>query len=314
MRTLALANIGFVGQNLSRPECVLACQSGMLYLSDGRGGVTGIAPTGEQSFLGAAPIVPNGIALLRDGSFAVANLLEDNGGVWLRRRDGVFEPWITEIDGRTLGSVNFVWLDHEERLWICVSSRTKFTGTYDRHSSDGYIAIHDGRGSRIVAEGLTWTNECRLDPQRNVLVVNETFGRRLTRFHVRQNGDLYERHTLAEFGKGDFPDGMAIDEEGGVWIASIVSNRIIRVEIDGTQRLVLEDPSPESSQIEDLYLADQLTRTRVTAARGSILSNVSSIAFGGPNLKQVFLGSLGGNAIATFNSSVAGIPPVHWTW
>ncbi len=44
------------------------------------------------------------------------------------------------------------------------------------------------------------------------------------------------------------------------------------------------------------------------------LKNISSIAFGGPDLRTVFLGCLGGDALATFRSPVAGLAPAHWEY
>ena len=55
--------LSFVGHDLERPECVLACASGRLFVSDGRGGVTTIAPDGTQHMIGQSSLVPNGIAL-----------------------------------------------------------------------------------------------------------------------------------------------------------------------------------------------------------------------------------------------------------
>jgi hypothetical protein len=42
------------------------------------------------------------------------------------------------------------------------------------------------------------------------------------------------------------------------------------------------------------------------------LRNISSLAFGGKDLKTVYLGCLLGDSLATFRSPVAGRPPVHW--
>ena len=88
---IGLDGIGFVGQGLARPECVLATRRGDLFVSDKRGGVMHIAPDGTQRLIGGGSLVPNGIALLRDGSFAIANL-SDDGGVWRLHRDGRIEP------------------------------------------------------------------------------------------------------------------------------------------------------------------------------------------------------------------------------
>ena len=189
-----------VGHDLQRPECVLACASGRLYVSDGRGGVTSIAPDGSQRMIGRGSLVPNGIALCRDGSFLVANLGAE-GGVWRIGADGQAAPFLQEIDGRVLPRVNFVTLDLQERIWVCVSALAT-EDAYPIHDKTGFIILIDNRGARIVADGLQYTNECRVDASARHVFVNETFGRRLTRFALSRDGALGERTTFAEFSRG----------------------------------------------------------------------------------------------------------------
>ena len=45
-----------------------------------------------------------------------------------------------------------------------------------------------------------------------------------------------------------------------------------------------------------------------------VLPNVTSIAWGGPDLRTAYVGSVSGRSIATFASPVAGARPVHWDW
>ena len=115
------------------------------------------------------------------------------------------------------------------------------------------------------------------------------------------------------FGKGTYPDGLSFDAEGGVWITSIVSNRVIRVAPDGSQQLVLEDADPAHLDwTEEAYLAGTMGRPHLDKAAGRVLKNISSLAFGGPGLRTAYLGCLLGDAIASFPSPVAGHPPAHW--
>ena len=43
-----------------------------------------------------------------------------------------------------------------------------------------------------------------------------------------------------------------------------------------------------------------------------VLRNVSSITFGGPDLKTAYLGNLLDDCIYAFQSQIAGAPPPHW--
>lgn len=303
----------FVGRGLARPECVLACASGRLYVSDRRGGVTAIDPDGEQRLIGSSTLVPNGIALCRDGSFLVSNLGAD-GGLWRIDGDGTVTPWLLEVEGERLPRVNFVTADPDGRVFACVSAL--HTGDdYPVDDRTGFILVVDEAGARIVADGLQYTNECRLDPSGRWLYVNETFGRRVTRFAVTAQGALHDREAYAEFGRGDFPDGLALDAEGGVWIVCVGSNRVYRVAPDRTVETILDDSvGAIVAELEAAFEARRLTRPLLSAARGTTLRNISSIAFGGPDLRTAYLGCLGGDALASFRAPVAGVRPVHWTW
>ena len=147
------------------------------------------------------------------------------------------------------------------------------------------------------------------------LYVNETFARRLSRFRVAADGALWGRETVTTFGHGTYPDGLAFDAEGHVWITSIISNRVLRVGPDGAAQVVLEDADPAHVQwCEDAYLAGTLGRPHLDRAAGRVLKNISSLAFGGPDLRTAYLGCLLGDAIAYFRTPVAGSAPFHWTY
>lgn len=314
------ASLSFVGHGLVRPECVLATRAGMLYTADWRGGVAATDATGTSSLIAATTgppraLRPNGIALRRDGSFLLADLGETTGGVFALARDGSVRPFCTAVDGAALPPTNFVFEDDRGRAWITVSTRcVPRAAAYRADVADGFIVVVDARGARIVADGLGYTNEAMLSPDGAWLYVNETFARRLSRFRVGPDGALSGRETFTTFGHGTYPDGLAFDADGHAWITSIVSNRVLRVAPDGSAQVVLEDADPAHVQwCEDAYLAGTLGRQHLDRAAGRVLRNISSLAFGGPDLRTAYLGCLLGDAIACFRTPVAGCPPFHWT-
>ena len=303
----------WIGRDLERPECVVCGRDGTVYASDRRGGVTAIAPDGTQSLHARPGLLVNGFALEPDGAFLVANLGVE-GGVWRVRRDGTAEPVLMEVDGVALPGANFVLRDAAGRTWISISAR-RHGGEFRADVADGFLVLLDARGARIVADGLSWTNECRLDASGRHLYVVETFARTLTRFAIGPDGSLSARTAFTRFGHGTYPDGLALDVEGGIWVSSVVSNRLIRVTPDGAQQLLLEDADPERvDALERLFLAGRLTRERVLDDPHSTLGNLSSIAFGGPDLRTIHLGSLCRRSLATFRVAVAGLAPAHWSW
>ncbi|NIF52291.1 SMP-30/gluconolactonase/LRE family protein [Burkholderia sp. Ax-1724] len=313
--------IAFTGQDLQRPECVLATESGALFVADWRGGVTEIRPSGQQvTYLGHAvdgeTLKPNGIALQRDGSFLIAHLGAERGGLFRLQRDGSVSTVLRTVDGLDLPPTNFVVADHLGRLWVTVSTRkVPRAAGYRPDVADGFVVLIDERGARIVADGLGYTNECVLDATHHYLYVNETFGRKLSRFRVAEDGSLGQKEVFAEFGAGTYPDGLAQDVEGNFWITSIVSNRVLRVDRNGRSEIYLEDCEPSHlGWVEEAFVNSRMDRPHLDNVRSKVLRNISSLAFGGHDLQTGFLGCLLGDSLATIRMPVAGVPPVHWSF
>jgi len=316
-----LDSLSFVGSGLVRPECVLATAGGDLYSADWRGGVAHLRPDGSQAlYAGPGPdglaLKPNGIALLRDGSFLLTHLGVADGGVFRLHRDGRVEPWLQGVEGQELPPTNFVTEDARGRFWVTVSTRLQPRALgYRRGCDDGFIVRVDERGAAIVADGLGYTNEVALHPSGRWLYVNETFGRRLSRFALRGDGSLGAKEVVTEFGPGTYPDGLAFDEEGQAWIVSIVSNRLIRVAPDGAQTLWLEDADADHlAWTEAAFDAGELDRPHLDGNPARVLRNVSSIAFAGADRRTAVLGCLLGDRLATLRLPVAGVAPTHWTF
>jgi sugar lactone lactonase YvrE len=288
-------------------------------VSDRRGGVSVVRPDGSSTLIEAwgrpEGFLPNGIALLPDRDILIANL-SPPGGVWRLKPNGQASLHLSEVDGTPLPPINFVGLDRAGRIWITVSTRLlPREKAFRKKQADGFIVVQDEHGARIVADGLGYTNEAIVDPTGRWLYVNETVARRTSRFPIRLDSSLGEKEVVAEYPPATFPDGLAFDAEGGVWIVSVASNRVIRVAPDGSQQIVLEDADSEVlRQVAEAYDRDRFGRDDMDAGRSRPLGNLASIAFGGDDLRRVYLGSLHGERLASFRSPIAGAEPVHWTF
>ena len=311
-------NIRYVAAGLNRPECVLATASGNLYTSDWTRGIARISPDGAVS--GAVDpsvierkLLPNGFAMTRELSFLFANLGED-GGVWSASREKPAQPFLMEADGRKIPPANFVWIDPLDRIWITVSALTRSHPYFSRNEKEGFIVLVDRGSARIVADGLTWTNELRMSPDRRYLYVNETVAGRTARYRVADNGDLHDKFDI-QMPPGTFPDGMAVDQQGGIWTICVVSGRLVRIDPSGSFEIVLEDF--EQSKIDALcaaFPAGEVTRDLIVASKGKYLDNPSSIAFGGKDRKTLYMGSISASRLVAIDLPVAGLKPAHWEW
>lgn len=310
-----LADLAQIGNGLHRPECVLATKDGSLYTGDWTLGIARIAPDGSTGHAVEADLIaqgfrPNGIAMTRDGDFLFANMGKA-GGVWRVGRRGEVHPFATELEGRPIPRTNFVLVDRDQ-AWVTISARTRKHEHYTAEENTGQILlVRDGKVT-VAAEGLNWLNELRISPDGKHLFVNETFACRTTRYDLSADGLLTNPRQL-NFPNDTYPDGMAFDAEGALWIACVISNRLIRVAPDLTWTILFEDADRrELKTIASTYAKGCLTWDHISQSRGTRVSNLSSIAFGGPDLKTMYLGGLGIDAVQVLRSPVAGLAMEHW--
>jgi gluconolactonase len=281
--------VTFVGHNLSRPECIVAEPDGTLWISDDRGGVTRLDPSGTQRIIGHIPGTPNGIALESSGQLLVADI--GAGAVHRLSRSGEHHTIFDRLAGEPLGSVNFVHFDQRGVLWITVSTRTNpRSEAIKRAIPDGYVVRIDEGRPRVVASGLCFPNELRVDEQYRYVYVAESAHGRVIRMPLRANGDLGppEPFGPAPLFNGAIVDGITFDALGGLWVTEVTRNGLYRLSSNGDCHCLFEDPA------------------------GKTLLFPSSITFGGPDLRTVFVGSIRATHLATFRSPVPGAKLAHW--
>ncbi len=324
------SQIQFVGHDLERPECILAERDGILWSADARGGVVRIAPDGSQQLIVQSTVstsgsssfenryvqtegsLPNGLAFDADGNFLIANFGTDS--LELMERDGKTRVLVDSIDGKPVGKANFVTRDTKGRLWLTVTTRmVPWTRHVEEMTYDGYIALIDDRGARIVADGLCGTNELRFDPEENFLYVAETTARRISRFEVRGDGSLSDRETYGPANVGGFCDGIAFDSFGNLWSTLIMADRLIAVTPNGDLLTLLDDGDQDgTAALDKAWEEGRVTPEIMAGASGALAPWMASLTFGGPDLKTVYLGSLRGTRIPYFRSPVAGQPLIYW--
>lgn len=318
MSTLATP-LPVVGSNLDRPESVIALADGRLYACDRECGVIRVGEHRDAAARITWPFeefVPNGIALQQDGSFLIANVGPE-GGAWRLTGPGRIERYLGEREGLPSTSLNFLYPDAEGRIWLslCTKQKPRILAYKRAHAGDGAIGVVGRSGKvEIVATGLGFTNELRVDPSGRWLYVNETQARCLSRFEILAGDRLGARQVVTSFGHGTWPDGLEFDAERGIWVTSIISNRVLRVDpASGHCETWLEDASDEAiAQAEADFAADDFGWNTIGRGRQFSLRNLSSLAFGGEDLRTAYLGSLFHTGVSVWRSPVAGHPPEHW--
>ena len=324
------ATLKTIGMDLQRPECILAEPDGSLWSADARGGVMHIRPDGSQTLIAqnvasgfanttdeaskfTSGTLPNGLAFARNGDILVSNFGTDR--LELMTRTGESEILHDTLNGRPIGKVNFVLRDRKDRVWITVSTTTSnWMEACSPKIIDGFIAVADEKGLRIVADNLHFTNEIRFDADEQWLYAVETCGMKITRFRVGADATLSHRETFGPENHNAFIDGITFDAFGNLWGTHIMTDRIFAITPEGDLRILLDDDngSAEGKALLDAFAQDRVTPELQLACGGTIANWMASLTFGGPDLRTVYIGSLRGSTIPYFMAPIAGLPMVHW--
>lgn len=324
------ATLKTIGTDLQRPECILAEPDGSLWSADARGGVMHIRPDGRQTLIAqnlangfatmtdearkfTSGTLPNGLAFARNGDILISNFGTDR--LELMTRTGETEILHDTLNGRPIGKVNFVLRDKKDRVWITVSTTiSNWMEACSPNIIDGFIAVADEKGLRIVADNLHFTNEIRFDADEQWLYAVETCGMKITRFRVGADATLSHRETFGPENHNAFIDGIAFDAFGNLWGTHIMTDRIFAITPEGDLRILLDDDngSAEGKALLDAFAQDRVTPELQLACGGTIANWMASLTFGGPDLRTVYIGSLRGCTIPYFTAPIAGLPMIHW--
>ena len=113
----------------------------------------------------------------------------------------------------------------------------------DRHEGEpikptNLILVRPEEEPIVVAENVFFPNGTVITPDDKTLIVGETFASCLTAFDINEDGTLANRRVWADLrsieeGYTPVPDGICLDAEGAIWVASPSTNDVIRVQEGG---------------------------------------------------------------------------------
>ena len=114
---------------------------------------------------------------------------------------------------------------------------------FDLHAGEpikptNLILVRPGEEPCEVAENVFFPNGTVITPDDKTLIVGETFASCLTAFDINEDGTLANRRVWADLrsiedGYTPVPDGICLDAEGAIWVASPSTNDVIRVQEGG---------------------------------------------------------------------------------
>ena len=90
------------------------------------------------------------------------------------------------------------------------------------------VLVRPDGTAQTAATGLAFPNGMVITPDGNRLIVGETFGSGYQAFDIAADGTLSNKRQWAKI-DGTFPDGCALDEDGGIWFADALGQQVLRV-------------------------------------------------------------------------------------
>jgi sugar lactone lactonase YvrE len=210
------------------PECP-RWRQGKLWLSDMREDKVLTVDAEGRSEVVASFERPAGLGFLPDGRVLIVSGVDP----FLRRLDPGGLHTVADLTSLGSAVLNDMVVDRDGRAYI---GDDAFNFGAPARPGRLILVTPDGE-ARVVAENLAYPNGMVITPDGGRLIVAETIGRRLTAFHVAQDGSLIGRRLFADLAVGSIggilPDGICLDAEGAVWVASPATSEFLRVREGG---------------------------------------------------------------------------------
>jgi len=201
--------------------------NGQLWVSDMHDDrVLTVDLAGRSETVVEVPGQPSGLGWLPDGRLLVVSMTDRR----LLRLDASGLNVVADLSAVATFHCNDMVVDAHGRAYVG-NFGYDFEAGMPRRSAALALVLPDGT-VHTAAEDLEFPNGAVLTPDGGTLIVAESFGARLTAFDVGANGRLSRRRIWAAL-QGAVPDGICLDAEGAMWIASPLSKEVLRVREGG---------------------------------------------------------------------------------
>ena len=165
---------------------------------------------------------PSGLGFLPDGALLVACMNEPR----LVRVDGAGADEVVDLRA-IAGHLNDMVVTSQGRAYVDV-----YDDHFDR-SSHRVVLVTPERDVTVVADDVAYPNGITTTTDGTTLLLAETFGGCITAFTVEPDGTLSGRRTWAELPSKAHPDGLCLDANGDVWVASYLAGEFLHVREGG---------------------------------------------------------------------------------
>ena len=266
---------------LDHPECCAFDRDGNLWAGGEAGQIYRIDPTGKTETIANVGGFCSGLAFSPDDRklfVCVAGV-----GIVCVSSSGEHRVFATHVSSHKIVAANYPLFDCHGRLYVTDSGnwmkRNGFVLRFDPDDRD------DGAPrSEVLAGPLGYANGLALTADERHLFLVESDSDSVLQFEVSPDERLREPEVYADH-VGRFPDGLALDVDGDLYVCCYASDEIWRIGSDGKRTLVAHD------------------------RWGIALGRPTNLAFGGKTFDDIYVANLGRYTITRAKLGICGQPP-----
>jgi sugar lactone lactonase YvrE len=199
---------------------------------------------------------PSGLGWLPDGSLLIAAMRRRS----VMRFDGADLTLHADLSSLAPFDINDMCVDRNGNAFVGQFGYDMWSGAAP--AAAPLLRVDPDGSAHEAADGLRMANGMVITADQSTLLVAESWGKCIKAFDLAADGTLTNGRVWAEL--PDYPDGIGIDDEDGVWVASPVSDRFVRVVEGGEVTRTIETPDRHAIACE-VGGADGRTLFMVTA-------------------------------------------------
>jgi sugar lactone lactonase YvrE len=171
---------------------------------------------------------PCGLGILPDGRIVVLTMFSKR---LLTFAEGKLSPY-ADLSQIAVGAIDDMIVDGLGRAYVG-DLGFDLPPPPQRGAVGRIILVMPDGSARVVAEGLRFPNGIAVSADHSRLVVAEMDGECLAQYEMAADGGL---RFAGRFGRAKDPDGICLDRDGAVWVASFSEDAFIRIDRDGQER------------------------------------------------------------------------------
>jgi sugar lactone lactonase YvrE len=169
---------------------------------------------------------PSGLGWLPDGRLLIVSMMDRR---LLRFDDGALTE-VANLNALASHDANDMVVDAQGRTYVGHYGFDLVKG--EPIAPAEIILVTSGGDAQIAGHDVVFPNGLVITPDGRTLIVAETFASRLSVFDIERDGTLTRRRIWARLARAT-PEGICLDADGAVWVASPRTGEVMRVREGG---------------------------------------------------------------------------------